>query len=254
MRHQIKKILFKTLEWSIAVTIAFAFWLWVGKAIINQQTNYDTRDCVSNIEILARRITQYTNENDFLPAGNSVKTISPPVNWRATILQVKAYDNRLGKGYRFDEPWNGPENSKLHSADYDDFHCVLDSSPKNHTSYLTVQGPSTFFPDDGPIRLPENEDGLSNSILVVETHQSATHWMEPRDLRIEEAVKGLNRKGELSISSNHKFFSGSKRDGAFVSFADGRSQFLNSNIDPKLLRSLLEIDHPDKPKAQFFSR
>lgn len=134
------------------------------------------------------------------------------------------------------------------------FHCTLDSSPKNHTSYLTVQGPSTFFPDDGPIRLPENGDGLSNTILIVETHQSGIHWMEPRDLRIEEAVKGLNRKDELSISSNHKFFSGSKRDGAFVSFADGRSQFLNSNIDPKVLRSLLEIDHPDKPKEQFFSR
>jgi hypothetical protein len=254
MHGRTKKILFKTFKWSIALTIAFAFWLWVGKALVNQQTNYGTHSCTSNIMRSSLALTAYASKNDFLPAGNSVDNSKPSLSWRVAVLPFKTFDTDLGEAYQFDEPWNGPQNSKLHSITCHDFHCTLDSSPKNHTSYLTVQGPSTFFPDDGPIRLPENEDGLSNSILVVETHQSGIHWMEPRDLRIEEAVKGLNRKGELSISSNHKFFSGRKRDGAFVSFADGRSQFLNSNIDPKLLRSLLEIDHHDKPKETFMSQ
>jgi hypothetical protein len=197
---------------------------------------------------------KYAEKNGAFPAGNSLKDRKSSVaNWRAAVLPLKPYNNSLGNGYQFDEPWDGPRNSRLHSVACKEYHCDLDSSPKTDTSYLTVQGPATFFPDQSVVKLSEHQDGLTNTILVVETHQSGIHWMEPRDLRIEEAAKGLNRPEGLSISSNHKYFSNRKRDGAFVSFADGRVQFLNSNIDPKLLRSLLEIDNPDKPREKYTS-
>lgn len=234
------------------IGVALLFWFFYG--LEKQMTDYESRPCIWHIESSSRVLMDYAKKNGAFPAGNSLQVSKAPVvNWRAAVLPLKPYNDDLGKGYQYDEPWNSPENSKLHSVVCKEYHCHLDASPNTDTSYLTVQGPATFFPDNGTIKLSEHQDGLTNSILVVETHQSGIHWMEPRDLRIEDAVKGLNRPGSLSISSNHKYFSDRKRDGAFVSFADGRVQFLNSNIDPKLLRSLLEIDNPDKPKEKYIS-
>ncbi|MCA9092993.1 MAG: hypothetical protein KDA68_05875 [Planctomycetaceae bacterium] len=41
------------------------------------------------------------------------------------------------------------------------------------------------------------------------------------------------------------------RKGPLVVFGDGRAQYINSNIDPQILRSLLEVNNPDKPKEPY---
>jgi len=255
MANRFRRFLFKALEYITAASIAVVLVFWVANYLRNQETNYDSTQCAMNVEYLSLALMAYSEKNGVLPPGNFVNDGKPPLNWRVAVQPFKTFtfDCRIEDRYRFDEPWDSLENSKLHAFKSHEFHCYLDSSPETDTSYLTVQGPSTFFPDQGAVKLSDHQDGLANSILVVETHHSGIHWMEPRDLRIEEAVKGLNRPENLSISSNHKYFNNRKQDGAFVTFADRRIQFLNSNIDPKVLRSLLEIDNPDKPKEQFVS-
>ncbi|MCA9094238.1 MAG: hypothetical protein KDA68_12170 [Planctomycetaceae bacterium] len=201
------------------------------------------------------------------PAFVENSDLQPRHSWRA-ILLLGAFPEHAAKfRYRYDENWNSPFNSVLHETPYPYYHCPSDPAPENQTSYVAVVGSDTLFPGRSPRKLEEivgtttqrmapdevkySGAGLSNTILFVEMHQSGIHWLEPRDISIEDALKGVN-KGTPSISGYHSMTFGFRK-GPLVVFADGRVQFLNSNIDPKVLRSLLEVNNPDKPKERFIS-
>ena len=71
---------------------------------------------------------------------------------------------------------------------------------------------------------------------------------EPRDLTLDEALKGINAtlhgkggKGK-SISSYHP-------GGAYVMFADGNLRFLSEDTSPALLKALLTIDGGEDMQA-----
>lgn len=83
MHDRTKKILSSVLGFTFALAFCVTLILLVLEIHIS---NYHSGNCDSNIEASTRRILTYTNENDFLPAGNSVKTINPPVNWRAIVF------------------------------------------------------------------------------------------------------------------------------------------------------------------------
>ena len=65
-------------------------------------------------------------------------------SWRALILPY--LEPKLSKQYHFDEPWNGPNNSKLlaHAPDVFRSDCV--GPPENATSYFAVVGKRTLWP------------------------------------------------------------------------------------------------------------
>ena len=67
-------------------------------------------------------------------------------SWRVLILpyleQRALYDE-----YKFDEPWNGPNNGKLHSRVVECFSCPTDEQTiSGQTSYVAVVGPETAWP------------------------------------------------------------------------------------------------------------
>ena len=64
-------------------------------------------------------------------------------------------------------------------------------------------------------------------------------------------IDGFVQKSKPHVRASHGIIGPS--NGTWFVFADGHVQFLNSNIDPKLLRSLLEIDNPEKPKEKYTS-
>ena len=77
-------------------------------------------------------------------------------SWRVLILPFLD-QNELYGSYRFDEPWNGPNNSKLHDVIVDVFRCPEDHgrSKSNQTSYVAVVGPETIWPGDHGVRVDE---------------------------------------------------------------------------------------------------
>ena len=95
-------------------------------------------------------------------------------------------------------------------------------------------GPGTAWPVPGQTRFAEFVDGTSNSIVIVEVVDSGIHWMEPRDLKLEELELAINPKSGRGISSRHI-------GGACVLLADGSVRFLPSDTAPETLRMLLTI-------------
>jgi prepilin-type processing-associated H-X9-DG protein len=146
----------------------------------------------------------------------------------------------LYKLYDFDEPWDGPNNRQLADKMTRIYACPSDSTPSRvETSYVAVVGPETAWRGERPVRASHIIDGMSNTILVVEVHNSGIHWMEPRDLHVTQMPLAINPQRGQGISSLHP-------NGANVLFADGSVEFLPDNLDPETLRAVLTIAREER--------
>jgi prepilin-type processing-associated H-X9-DG protein len=162
-------------------------------------------------------------------------------SWRVLILpfleQKPLYDQ-----YRFDEPWDGPNNRQLADKIVRIYSCDTDHpKPSTETSYVAIVGPDTCWPGDQPRKLNEITDGSSNTILVAEIHNSGIHWMEPRDLHVLQMAPTISPTAGQGISSDHPH-------GANVVYADGSTRWLPDTIPADVLRSWININDGTLPE------
>jgi hypothetical protein len=192
-------------------------------------------ECKSHLKQLALAMHNYHDKyGSFPPAYIADKNGRPMHIWRVLLLPFLEF-GPLYDQYRFDEPWNGPHNRLLAESAPSQFHCPADSGAKTDTSYLVVVGPKTVFPGASSIKISDIADGTSNTILLVETVESGINWLEPRDMRYEEALRGINPKTGWGISSHHE-------GGAEVALADGSVRFLPDKTPVEPFRLFLERD------------
>jgi prepilin-type processing-associated H-X9-DG protein len=163
----------------------------------------------------------------------------PMHSWRVLLLPYLE-EQTLYERYRMDEPWDGPNNKKLHGIEAPPYVCEsarAGQRAKNitDTGYVVVVGPRTAFPDDRCTSLSDITDDHDSTILVVEVAGSGIHWMEPRDLHVTQMARQINPPRGQGISSLHA-------GGANAVMADGSLQFLSDKIPPATLDKLLTID------------
>jgi len=177
----------------------------------------------------------------FPPAYFADRQGRPTHSWRVLLLPFMAQEERYGH-YRFDEPWNSPQNLALADRQPIDesgdkmYLCPSDwDAGKDDTSQVLFVGPGTAF--DGPrtTRIQDITDGSSHTAIGGEVSESGIHWMEPRDLNVEEMSFKINDKNRIGLRSNHPHC-------VNVPFADGSVRTIRDDIDPKLLKSLITIN------------
>jgi hypothetical protein len=193
--------------------------------------------CSYNLKLIALALHNYHDVHRCFPFAQVCGPDGKPWHsWRIAILpyvESTPYYNQ----YSFDEPWDGPNNRTLHPVELPYYHCPAEhaSVPATMTSYLAVVGPGTAWPVPGQTQLRDFRDGTSNSILVVEVVDSGIHWMEPRDLKLEDLPLAVNPESGKGISSNHI-------GGACICFADGAIHFLSNDLAAETLRKMITID------------
>jgi len=195
--------------------------------------------CVGRLKIIGLALHNYADVNNdfFPPAYVADKSGKPMHSWRVLILPLLDRQDIYDK-YNFDEPWDGPNNSKLHDIVIPLFQCPFAQSngKETDTSYVAVVGPGTMFPGGKPLQLSDMRDGSSRTILIVEVANSGIHWMEPRDLDITKITPTGEPLERLGISSNHP-----KVVGAL--FGDGSVQcFDKDKMTMEQLQALLSRD------------
>lgn len=253
---------------AIAAILVYATLYLLSMFVNYKITDGGLRECRYDMELLGRSVASYYGETGVFPLQVINDRDGKPIHsWRGVIhsANMRRLQNHPEwehiKAYLLDEPWNGSHNSEFIRNCPPIFRCWSDPGRSGDASYFCVSGDNTPFSSksrDGKTvdfqqiskRIME-EDGKSNTILFLEKHKSNIVWSEPRDLPIDEIAKsGISNP--LSSFAAHPSSLGT-RHGSMAYFADESVQFLNSNIDPKILRSLLEVDNPDKPKETFVS-
>ena len=128
-------------------------------------------------------------------------------SWRVLILPYLECDP-LYQEYRFDEPWDGPNNRKLLSKMPVIFACpsrpraakadllatisfgllACDShpvsAPDGNTSYAAVLGQDCAFRGTVAVTIKDFIDGTSNTVLIGESNRTKIPWTKPEDIDI----------------------------------------------------------------------
>ncbi len=109
----------------------------------------------------------------------------PMHSWRILLLPFLER-NDLYQQYRFDEPWDGPNNRKLANQMPSIFALHGCEKPGNvTTNYLRVIGDQTASPSGRSLKETDIIDGTANTLFIIENVDAGVHWMEPRDLAFE---------------------------------------------------------------------
>jgi type II secretory pathway pseudopilin PulG len=201
--------------------------------------------CANNLKQIGLALHSYVDQYKTLPPAHIADANGRPMHsWRVLILPY-IEGEKVYEQYRFDEPWDGPNNRKLASQMPGPYSCPSDrrysTTGNTMTSYVAVIGPKTAWPNGHGRSLSEIIDGTSNTVLVVESHSQQVNWMEPRDVEYEAAVQLL--------TSADPFDDGHWSDGFFyddhlgrnVLIADGSVRFVGL-LPTDLARTILGID------------
>jgi prepilin-type processing-associated H-X9-DG protein len=182
---------------------------------------------VNNLKQIGLALHNFLSANNHFPASANGDKGQFPYSWRVAILPYIEQQG-LYNEYRFDEPWDGPNNRKL----IDKMPAIYtypgpDGTPssRSHTSYFVFNGPQTIGGTAGGAQIQQITDGTSNTILAVEARRDVP-WTKPEDLPFDpnNAVPDLG---------------GFTPDGFNALFADGSVRYIKKSINPRILKYLI---------------
>ncbi|GIW84177.1 MAG: hypothetical protein KatS3mg106_690 [Gemmataceae bacterium] len=191
--------------------------------------------CSASMRMIGRAMECYHDKYGHFPPAYVVGPGGKPAHsWRVLLLEFLKPE--LYHEYRFDEPWDGPNNRRLADKMPFCYACPADSGAKRkrQTNYFVVIGPRTVFPGAQTVKLSDIQRPHEETILIVEAVGLGVHWMEPRDLDWETLSVEVNDPTRPSISSKHN------RYGPFV-YTIGRGSFRINELSPERVREMLLI-------------
>jgi hypothetical protein len=188
------------------MTLAAILVVFVVRAVQTVRENAKQSECQGRFNQLVVALHGYHDTKGHFPPAFIVGPDGKRWHsWRVLILpyieQHKVYD-----AYRFDEPWNGPNNRLLaDKINLRIFQCcsLSDYGKGVHTNITAIVGDGTAFPGSGSTQLSDFREGGKHTILLAEYGNSDIHWMEPRDLYAGEMSFLINDPNAPSISSPH---------------------------------------------------
>lgn len=196
-----------------------------------------------NLKLISKALLQYHEKYGRFPPAvvYDPKTNMPMHSWRALLIPFMDVDSGI-KSYNFDEPWNGPTNSLLHTSAGHPFSNprISTTAVGNDTDFVYVTGTGTIAANkQKSLSQDEILDGSKETICVVEVASSGIHWLEPRDLDINlmQFVSG-------SYGTEVSAFDGRPA----VLTADGKVHQLKKDYSNQKLRTLLTPNGGEIPK------
>jgi prepilin-type processing-associated H-X9-DG protein len=189
--------------------------------------------CTTNLRYIGIALQAYQSSYGTLPPAYVADADGKPMHsWRVLILPFLERQDLYAR-YKFDEPWDGPNNSKLAAEWPNVYHCPSGTDTAPLTSYVAVVGAETVWPVPEAGNTRDVRDGVARTILLVEVEGAGIPWTEPRDLTVDEALRGINSAGPKPKPSSHH------SRGANMLFCDGSVHLVPDHTSSEQLRALL---------------
>jgi hypothetical protein len=143
-------------------------------------------------------VANYADANGHYPPAYLLGPDGRPWHsWRVLLLPYLSEPD-LHKEYRLDEPWDGPNNSRLAEQMPKSYAFYGTKFPTATTNYLAVVGYETMWPYHEGRKQSEIKDGTNDTFLIVENNGLGVHWMEPRDLAFDALPLRLDDANGIS--------------------------------------------------------
>ena len=204
-------------------------------AIQTVRENSRRSRCSDNLTAIYHAMEAYQQDNGSYPPAYTVDEKGQPLHsWRVLLLPYMGPQAEvLYRQLHLDEPWDSTWNAQFANQMPSEFACPSDPDRNfDETSYVVVTGKSTMFPDSQSVKISDCPDGLTNTVLVVELHQSGINWLDPQDVPFALLANGINSGTAGSCCSKHA------EEGMNALFADGSIHFLSEILTPEELKSL----------------
>jgi hypothetical protein len=187
---------------------------------------------------LAMAIAAYEAEHGSLPPAYIADADGKPMHsWRVLLLPYLG-EKVLYDQYRFDEPWDSPNNMAVaNTLSSQSFRCPSASNkgPTSITNYVAIIGPGTAWPDATGIKVSDVSDGAGATLLLVEWPESDIQWNEPRDLPVEMLPQVVNPALNVARGTHRH------HGGVNAVHLDTSTAFLPSTTTPAELRAMTTI-------------
>ena len=192
--------------------------------------------CKEQLGRIGLAFHRFQEARDRFPAPAIVDPSGRPLlSWRVAILPYLDGGETLYREFHRDEPWDSPHNLGLVARMPAVFGCPSDPGHvSGMTPYRVIASKTSresgnpMFEDGRGVEMLEITDGLSGTILVVESPESVP-WTKPDDLRFEP--------GEPAP----RF--GSRHTGGFhVLLGDANVRLIKFTIDPRTLMTIITRD------------
>ncbi len=215
---------------AVSLIAIYGFW----PAMQGLKARRDTITCMNNLRRIAKALNSYGAEHGSYPTPTVFDTDGKPLfSWRVLILP---YLDESGLHARFNlkEPWDSESNAQLIPSCPEVYISpgALGGRGMSEASYVLLTGPATLFPPAGPLGPQQVSDGLSTTLLVVETQNGANEWSKPFDLDVTQLNSRIGATGSNTIGGNHA-------TGATAAFADGTAAWLPADLPPTILDAII---------------
>lgn len=192
---------------------------------------------MNNVKQIALALANYEDQyGEFPPAFLTDRNGRPVHSWRVLILPFLG-EQALFNQFRFDEPWDGPNNRKLADQMPDVYRCPSFFHQKEHdgsatdadqplTQYVAAVGENTILRPGKSISLESIGIDPSEILLVAEVSSARVHWMSPVDISADEFRSVFKSADE---KHNHP-------GGVNAAACDCSVRFLSNEIDPDRIR------------------
>jgi hypothetical protein len=194
----------------------------------------------NNLKRMALAMHNFHDANGALPRAAAFRSPDgkPQLSWRVALLPYLG-EQTLYQQFKLDEPWDGPNNSRLVPMIpqvYLQPRQVNDGSGTTH--YQVFVGPGSVFDDSGlpkksqQTRVPERgirftdiTDGTSNTILIAEG-TTAVPWSKPDDLPFNPIGPLPSLGGQIGQRFN-------------IAFADGSIRTIDRSVPETTLKAMI---------------
>ena len=195
--------------------------------------------CINNMRQCMLAFCNYESVHGRFPPVWEVDDNGVPMHsWRVLILPY-IEEESLYKQYRFDEPWDGPNNSKLANQMPNIYHCPSVHYSTGQTTYKLVSDPEAFFDGNTSRTHADAVDGTASTIVLVEDPEHPVNWMKPEGVSIEAAVAIYRSQKVCHCGREETLFSKVLPFKNLVTL-DGAAHRVSANVAPEMLRRAIK--------------